>query len=317
MLSLALEYNSQFVGPALVLGIAAAGLYGLLSVCLVLTYRVSRSIGFVQGGIAILGAYLYWWLSYDTGGTTGFGIDDPRMGRWPALIIVVVMGAVIGLAYGAAVTGKRLANWPRLNVTIFSLAWLLGLVATGVTRMSPQESRVPSAFGNNTVRIFDGVITIHQVVTLGILVTVIAVLSFVLARTQTGINIRAIADDVEASRLVGVPLSRVGTGVYCFSGALSAFAGAMLTSTAGVTVIALLIVFLRALTVSVLGGFTSFSLALAGCALLGIGESMLTAGTFGRISAGGREMVIMAVLFGLVLFINRLRPIKVLEASGL
>jgi branched-chain amino acid transport system permease protein len=314
---LGLAYHSQFVGPALVVGLAAAGLYGLLSLSLVLTYRVSRTIGFVQGGLAILGAYLYWWLTYDTGATTGFGISQPRMGRVPGLIIVVLVGALIGLVYGVAVTGKRMASWPRLNMTIFSLAWLLGLVATAVTTMTPQEARLPSAFGRRTYKLLGAVITIHQVVTLVILVGMIAFLAFVLTRTQTGINIRAIADDVEASRYVGVPLSNVGTGVYVFAGALSAFAGALLTSTAGVTVTALLVVFLRALTVSVLGGFTSFSLALAGCALLGVGESQLTAGTFGPMSGGEREILIVGVLFVLVLVINRLRPIKVLEAQGL
>ena len=45
---IALQFHSQLVGPALVLGVAAAGLYGLLAVSLVLTYRVSRTIGFVR-----------------------------------------------------------------------------------------------------------------------------------------------------------------------------------------------------------------------------------------------------------------------------
>ena len=49
------------------LGVAAAGLYGLLAVSLVLTYRVSRTIGFVHGGIAVFAAHFYWWLTYDSG----------------------------------------------------------------------------------------------------------------------------------------------------------------------------------------------------------------------------------------------------------
>lgn len=321
---LGLQFNSNFIGPSLVLGLAAAGLYGLISVSLVLTYRVSRSIGFIQGGLAVFGAYLYWYLTFDCGsgrscgtGASLVGFGEPRMGRWAGLLVVVAVGGVLGLVYGVAVTGRRLANWPRLNVTIFSLAWLLGLVATAVSFITPQEGRVPSAFGSDTYTIFDGVITHHQVMTLVILVGVIALLGYVMVRTQTGINIRAIADDVEASRYVGVPLNRVGTGVYAVSGALAALAGALLASTAGTTLASLLVVFLRALTVSVLGGFTSFSLALGGCVLLGVGESALTAGTFGPMTAGVREMAIMTVLFGLVLLINRLRPLKVLEAQGL
>jgi branched-chain amino acid transport system permease protein len=136
-------------------------------------------------------------------------------------------------------------------------------------------------------------------------------------RTQTGVNIRAVADDVEASRFVGVPLTKVGAGVYAFSAALSAFAGALVTATVGMLVPELLTVFLRALTVCVLGGLASFSLALLGCVLLGVGESFLTAGVFGQSSIGRQEVILMTALFGLVLLINRLRPIKVLEVETL
>ena len=38
-------FHPSVLGPGIVLGVAAAGLYGLLSVSLVMTYRVSRTIG--------------------------------------------------------------------------------------------------------------------------------------------------------------------------------------------------------------------------------------------------------------------------------
>ena len=316
---IAVEFNSSLLGPAMVLGVAAAGLYGLLAVSLVLTYRVSRTIGFIHGGIAIFTAHLYWWLVYDSGVAGAFAPDasDVRMNKLAGLVVVVALGTLIGLFYGLTVTGKRMGNWPRLNLTVYSLAWLLGLIAVTSTLIEPASTRIPSIFGTNTYKIFGGVISIHQVATLLILVGVIALLGFVLLRTQTGINIRAVADDVEASRFVGVPLTKVGAGVYAFAGGLSGFAGALVTATVGMLVPELLTVFLRALTVSVLGGLTSFSLALVGCVLLGVGEALLTAGVFGQMSIGRQEVVIMAALFGLVLFINRLRPIKVLEVESL
>ena len=314
---LAMQFHSSLIGPTIVLGIAAAGLYGLLAVPLVLTYRVSRTIGFVQGGIAVFATFLYWYLTYDAGALSGFAGAHYRMSRVPGFIFVVAVGALIGLVYGLTVTGKRMANWPVLNLTIYSLGVMLLLLAIALTKINPQESRIPSIFGKRTFTMFHSIVTIHQVTTILILFGVIAVLGFVMMRTQAGMNIRAIADDIEASRFVGVPINRVGVGVYVFSGALSAFAGALLASTAGVQLANLLSIFLRALLVSILGGFTSFSLAIAGCLLLGIGESALTAGMFGNTSGGSREILIMVVLFGLVLLIDKFRPTKVLEAQGL
>ena len=48
-----------------------------------------------------------------------------------------------------------------------------------------------------------------------------------------------------------------------------------------------------------------------------MGEAFLTAGVFGQNSIGRQEVILMTALFGLVLLINRLRPIKVLEVETL
>jgi len=309
---LAVAYNSDLLRPALVLGIAAAGLYGLLAVSLVLTYRVSRTIGFVQGGIALAGAYLYRFLTIGSEQTT----TNERLPETAALIITVLVGAAVGAVYGAVVTGRRMANYPRIVVTMFSLAGLLLLAGFSTTLIPADEGRVPSAFGTGVVKVFGGVATVHQVATVGILLALVGLLTVALRHTRTGVFIRAIADDVDASRVVGIPLTRMGTGVYVFSGAVAGLAGALLASSVGTAMPNILFIFLRALIVAVLGGLTSLPLALAGCLLLGVAETSLTAGVFGLVPTDQRELLVMGLIFGLVFVINRLRPIRVLEATG-
>ncbi|HEY4409434.1 MAG TPA: branched-chain amino acid ABC transporter permease [Acidimicrobiia bacterium] len=310
-------FNPSVIGPGVVLGIASAGLYGLLSVSLVMTYRVSRTIGFVHGGLALFGTFTYWWLTSPRAQLNGAA----RMGQIPGAMLVTLLGAAIGVVYGFTVTG-RLANWPRVRITTYSLGWLLGLGALIITWFNEQvqgASTLPlrSFFGRRTYRFFGAIVTIHQVVTVALLAGLMAVLTFVLLRTRIGIYIRAIADDPDAGRWVGIPLNWVGTGVYAFAGGLSTFAGILLASTVGISVLMVLVVFLRALTVSVLGGFTSLPLALTGCLLLGIGETTLMADLFGPMGPGTREIVIMTTLFGLVFLINRLRRVRLIEIAGL
>jgi branched-chain amino acid transport system permease protein len=314
---LALQFHSNVLGPSIVLGVAAAGLYGLLAIALVLTFRVSRTVGFVMGGLALFSCYFYWWLTFDTGKDIFNPVHPVRMGRLAGLIVVILFGAVIGMIYGATVTGKRMANWPRLNLTIYSLAWLVLLAGLNNSVFKAQDQRLPSVFGTKTFKVLGGVITMHQLATLLILTGLVLGLSFVLFRTQTGIYIRAIADDVEASKMVGISLNAVGTGVYAFTGAISALAGALLASTVGTAIFTVILIFMRALTMSVLGGMTSFSLAMVGCLILGVGESSMNAGVFGPVSIGTREIVIMSALFAAILIINRIRPVKIVEAAGL
>ena len=308
----ALTFNSDLLRPALVLGIAAAGLYGLLAVSLVLTYRVSRTIGFVQGGVALAGAYLYRYLTVGSEQV----VSEDRLSEVPALVITVLAGGVVGAVYGAVVTGKRMANYPRIVVTMFSLSGLLLLAGFTTTLIPADEGRVPSAFGTGVVKIFGGVATIHQVATVVILLAPVGLLTVALRHTRTGVFIRAIADDVEASRVVGIPLTRMGSGVYVFSGAIAGLAGVLLASSVGTAMPNILFIFLRALIVAVLGGLTSLPLALAGCLLLGVAETILTAGVFGIVPTDQRELMVMGLIFGLVFLINRLRPIRVLEATG-
>ena len=310
--------QAGLVAPGLVLGIVAAGLYGLLALPLVLTYRVSRTVGFVQGGIAVFAMFFYWWL---TGTGNGFGVE--RVGRIPGMALVVLTGAALGTLYGRTVTGK-LANWPRIRLTVYSLGWLLGLgAATIVPFMSPDSGfrislgpapYLPSLFGDDRYKVLGAVVTIHEVATVVVLLVLVAILSLLLLRTRTGVYLRAVADDPDASRWVGIPLGRVGTGVYAFAGALSAFGGVLMTTTIGLDFFQALVVFLRALTVSVLGGFRSLPLALAGCLVLAVGETMLAVD--GSFTQGQREMLLMGALFGLVLLINRFRPIAAIEATA-
>jgi branched-subunit amino acid ABC-type transport system permease component len=214
-----------------------------------------------------------------------------------------------------------MANWPRIVLTTYSLAGLLTLSGLAVTIISAEERRVPSPFGTKTYTLFSGAsaatIRIDQVATIAILAGLVAVLTIVLKTTRVGTYVRAIADDVEACRFLGIRLSRVGTGMYAFSGAVAGLAGVLLASSVGTSPPIVLLVFLRALVVAVLGGFVSLPLALAGCFLLGVGETMLTAGVFGLVKADLREIILMGTIFALVFVINRLRPIRVIEATGL
>ena len=57
------EVNAHILKPALVNGVAISSLYGVLAIALVLTFRMSRTVAFVHGGIASFAGYLYWWMA--------------------------------------------------------------------------------------------------------------------------------------------------------------------------------------------------------------------------------------------------------------
>jgi branched-chain amino acid transport system permease protein len=298
----ALQFHSNILAPAIVNGVAIASLYALLAVALVLTFRMSRSVAFVHGGIASLGAYLYWYLA----ATSASAFQVRGWPKLPSLGLVVVFGALAGFVFGMVVMG-RMAAWPRVTVTTFSLGAMLLVAGIAGTIWRGVFETVPSPFGIARYEILSMNVTRHQAVCVALLVVLSAVLSLVLSRTRLGTYIRAIADDVEAGQIVGIPVQRVAIGVWTFAGALAGLGGALIVPMSTLTELAVLFVLMRSLAAAVLGGFDSLPLALLGALLFGMVESVVGGGVFGPVSSGAREIILVVLLFGGILLLARRR----------
>ncbi|HZQ79726.1 MAG TPA: branched-chain amino acid ABC transporter permease [Acidimicrobiia bacterium] len=301
---LALQFHRNILAPAVVNGVAISSLYALMAIALVLTFRMSRSVAFVHGGIASISAYLYWYLAATS--ASAFAVRGwPKL---PSLFIVIAFGAMFGFIFGTVVMG-RMAGWPRVTVTTFSLGAMLLVAGIAGTVWRGVFETVPSPFGVGTYRLFGMNVTRHQVVCVALLVVLSAILTFVLSTTRLGVYIRAIADDVEAGQIVGIPTRSVAIGVWTFSGALAGLGGALIVPMSTLTELAVLFVLMRSLAAAVLGGFDSLPLALVGALIFGLVESVVGGGVFGPVSSGAREVILMGLLFGGILLIARRRGI--------
>jgi branched-subunit amino acid ABC-type transport system permease component len=311
---LGLEFNDAVFAPALVNGIASAGLYGLIAVALVLTYRVSRTVAFLHGGLVLMGAIFYWWLV--TPNRLGVG-GRPGLSPWLGTLVIMGVGAAIAGVYGLVVTGSRMSGWPVVTLTTFSLAMMLIIGGVLFEAIAVEAQTAQSPWGTKTYKLFGQYVAGKQIAALVIIAVVVIALGVVLKKTRIGVFIRAIADNVPGSKLVGVPINRVGTGIYAVSGALSALAGSFLAAQIGVDVGGILGVYLRALMVAVLGGFNGLALALGGAVLLAVADNMFRAGVFGPMSLGMQEAFVFTVIFGAVYLINRFRPTSEALAEGI
>lgn len=297
----------DLVPEIVVLGLTVAALYGMLPVAIVLTYRISRTIAFVHGGIAILGALVYAYLVRGPAGAHSFE-NDPVLGTTPALLLAIGAGAAAGIGFGALVMSRWMAELPGMTLTVVSIAGLLVIGNLAGYYVRPGGlSITPSPFGDGGTRVGDVVVTHHRVAAFVILCLLVAVLALFLSRTYTGLAIRAIADDVEASVWCGSKLRLIGTGVYGASGAVAALAGAMYAAAVAEPVDGLLLLMVRGMLIAVVGGLRSLPLALGGAVVYGILETALVVGFFGQTDAGTREIVLSASLLALIVIAARFR----------
>jgi len=311
----------------LLAGGISAGLYGFLPISLILTYRISRTIAFVHGGIAALGAILYWIFSLHNDFLPNYIItfsqaQDPKTfghrPKWepfPSMLAVVAIGAILAGTYGFIVMSRQLASLTVLTLTIVSLGAMMGMV--GVSSLMNVDANVfpDSPFGSGRHKLLPESMTSHQpllitnnqIFTFLTVVGLSLVLAVFLTRTHTGLVIRALADDQEAGVWCGVKLRAVGTLVYGVSGAIAALAGVLTSITVGANPADMLVFLLDGLAIAIVGGLRSLPLSLIGALLYGLTETALKVGFFGEVSLPVQAVVLYGALLSIIVVVARLR----------
>lgn len=299
----------------LVAGVVQAGLYGLLPVSIILSYRISRTIAFVHGGIAASTALIYWLLTIKSElipnylfAVAGNKIGSrPEMSPFVAMLIATAFGAALGALYGVIIMHQAIARSAVLTLTVVSLGAMMLLI--GVTNELHVVSDVvpPSPFGGRVMEIFGVYLTAHKVISLFVVAGVSIALAIWLARTHTGLVIRALADDQEAGVWCGVKLRTTGTIVYAGSGAFAGLAGVLIAVVGGPNPADMIVLFLRGLAIAVVGGLRSLPIAFAAAFLFGLTETALIVGFFGSVSPAKTEIILSGLLLAIIVIAARMR----------
>jgi len=132
-----------------------------------------------------------------------------------------------------------------------------------------------------------------------------AILTYVVAKTKVGMAIRAVSFDAEAAALMGIKTDRIIASTFALGSALAGAAGLMVpevthssfSPTAGV------IIGLKAFVAAVLGGIGNIPGAMIGGLIMGIAETMVAAyGPSIGISTDYRDAVAFCILVLILIF---------------
>lgn len=201
-------------------GLSLGGLYGIIGVALVLTYRTSRIINFAAAAVGAVPAIVACLLSTS---------------EHVSYLIVAPIAIVGGLAFGALTdifVLRRFANASRLIVTVVTIGiaqsyaalgffipvWF-GDRATGVPKVTTPWQNV--AYHNSRG---EPVLTGNVIAGLVVVIALTAFLAIFLKRSKLGIALRASSESAERAALLGIPVARVTTLAWAFAGLLSSLA---------------------------------------------------------------------------------------------
>jgi branched-chain amino acid transport system permease protein len=212
---------AQYVMNGLMLGM----MYALVAVGFTLFFGVLDVIKFSHGDVLTVGAFAAL--------ATFVGLKEAGIASNPIFLIVMLSVALVSMAALGMLIARYLVmplrSAPALNTLLITL--MLGTVLReGVRLFYPQGANpkpFPALLPSDSIAIGNFNLRLDNVLMLAAGVLVIVGLQFLLNRTKLGLAIRAVAQDEETARTMGVNFTAVVLITFAIGSALAGYAGVM------------------------------------------------------------------------------------------
>jgi branched-chain amino acid transport system permease protein len=213
------------VGQYVMNGAMLGMMYALVAVGFTLFFGVLDVIQFSHGDVVAAGAFagLAAWVAL-----TALGVQSPVL-----LLIAVVLAAAISTAILGILVARFLVlplkSAPQLNVLLVTL--MMGTVLREAIRLfypgGSQPRMFPALLPGTGWNFGDFHLRFDNVILLLCGALLIAATHLTINRTRLGLAIRAVAQDEETARTMGIDFRRVVLVTFALGSVLAAFAGVM------------------------------------------------------------------------------------------
>ena len=212
---------AQYVMNGLMLGM----MYALVAVGFTLFFGVLDIIKFSHGDVLTVGAFAAL--------ATFVGLRSAGIGSGPIELMAMLVVAIFAMATLGMLIARYLVlplrSAPALNTLLITL--MLGTVLREAVRLFYPQGANPKPFPallpSDSINLGLFNLRLDNVIMLVVGVLVIVSLQLLLNRTKLGLAIRAVAQDEETARTMGVNFTAVVLLTFAIGSALAAFAGIM------------------------------------------------------------------------------------------
>ncbi|HZP78201.1 MAG TPA: branched-chain amino acid ABC transporter permease [Pseudolabrys sp.] len=212
---------AQYVMNGLMLGM----MYALVAVGFTLFFGVLDVIKFSHGDVLTVGAFTAL-ATYV--GLKGGGVTSPALTLTAMLIAAVSGMALLGMLIARALV-LPLRGAPALNTLLSTL--MAGTVLRECVRLFYPQGANPKPFPallpTGAISLGQFNLRLDNTIMLAAGVAVILGVQFLLNRTKLGLAIRAVAQDEETARTMGINFTAIVLVTFALGSALAAFAGIM------------------------------------------------------------------------------------------
>jgi branched-chain amino acid transport system permease protein len=213
------------LGQYLANGIMLGTMYALVAVGFTLFFGVLDVIKFSHGDVLMLGAFI---------GFTAFlgmelvGITNPWIQAGLVTLVAVISTALIGAIIARHLV-LPLKSAPPLNILLITL--MLGTAIREAVRLFYPDGSNPKPFPSllptSSAELGNFTLRTDSVILVSVGLAVIVGLHLVINRTRLGLAIRAVAQDEETAKTLGINYTMIVLVTFAIGSGAAAFAGIM------------------------------------------------------------------------------------------
>ena len=203
----------------LINGLSLGSIYALIALGYSMVYGIILLLNFAHGDVIMVGAYMSWFVMNQLG-------LGPVTAVCATIITCTLLGVVIEkIAY------TPLRGAPRISLLITAIGVSFFLEYTAELILGSGAKVIPAYYTNQTFRLGKVPLGLTSIITLVVTVLSMLVLTFLVQKTKLGKAMRAVSEDMDAARLMGInvnstisftfavgsALAGIGSVLYCCS----------------------------------------------------------------------------------------------------
>ncbi len=264
-------------------GLTLGSLYALVALGLTLTFGVARMVNFAHGEFFMIGAYLFWIFQMQ--------LKIPYL---PAAGLTVLAMALCGALFERAIVHPILDRPWYIHV-VATLAVSAALVSGAILLFTTSPRAAPTPYARVIFELGSYRISLQRILIFGITIISCVLLNLFVQRTKLGKAMRAMSQDREVCKMLGIDPQRIILVTFSIGAALAGLAAAFVAPVFVIMPGMGALITLKAFATIIVGGMGNVRGTIMGAYLLGVTEA-LTAGYIASEYASVAPFVLMILV---------------------
>jgi branched-chain amino acid transport system permease protein len=251
----------KMLGQQLISGLATGSLYALTAIAVVVVFRNTRTINVAQGDFSMIAAFV------------AVLFLKSGLNYYATIAATVAFTVLLGIVVERLVMRPIAdSDWLTLFTATLGVYYIMHGVAGWI--WGRDTKAFPVTFNPTPVEIFGVIISEGHLINLGWAGAIGVVLFIFFRYTKQGIAMRAVTDDPETAKLMGIPVRFIVMLTWGMAGFLGAFAGILIAPILYVSPQMMDEVLIKGYVAAVFGGLYSIPGAVVGALMIGVAENL-------------------------------------------